>query len=447
MFTSIVVALDLGAGGDRALPVVRALSALADIPVELLTVSSPHIDEEVDAYELRRRELANNWPAHAYTIVHDNDPARAIVEHVSARNEALLVMATTAKPPVVGHLLGSVSEDVLSRIEQPLLLVGPHVPSTFEMTRPTLIACIDGSDVAEAAVPVIAAWTRTFGGADPWIAEMLPASGRGVPDVPESAHARHYAARLATEGISTSWEVLHGSDPEVGLDEFADRVVDPIFVATSVRWTDHRSHWRSTTRRLVHRSTRPVLVVPARGPGAAHGARPGGRAGLTREVASATVTAPGDAGSRGPEAPADRSREDPFAVEELTPAACWELLGSIRVGRIAVCMDGSPRIFPINFVVDRETVVFRTAPGTKLSAARNAEVAFEVDDYDATSGHASSVIITGRATEVTDADDWDYTLGLPLFPWHLGPKAHFVRITPDEITGRRFRAPYAGPDG
>ena len=43
MFTSLVVALDLEATGDRALPVVRALSRLADVAVELVTVSSPRL--------------------------------------------------------------------------------------------------------------------------------------------------------------------------------------------------------------------------------------------------------------------------------------------------------------------------------------------------------------------------------------------------------------------
>ena len=72
------------------------------------------------------------------------------------------------------------------------------------------------------------------------------------------------------------------------------------------------------------------------------------------------------------------------------------MLRSMTVGRLAVCADGRPRTSPIDFVVDGESIVFRTEPGTKLSEARDAEVAFEVDDYDATSGQASSVIVTGR---------------------------------------------------
>jgi nitroimidazol reductase NimA-like FMN-containing flavoprotein (pyridoxamine 5'-phosphate oxidase superfamily) len=167
------------------------------------------------------------------------------------------------------------------------------------------------------------------------------------------------------------------------------------------------------TQRLVHQSTRPVLVVPAR-------------------------YAPWQLPARPPAPP----RTLPIdSVEALTADECWDLLGLARVGRLAVCMSGRPGIFPINYVVDDRTIVFRTAAGTKLSALANVLVAFEIDDYDAESGEASSVIVDGRAAEITG----DRALGLPLFPWQVAPKGHYVRITPDAISGRRFRAVYARP--
>jgi nitroimidazol reductase NimA-like FMN-containing flavoprotein (pyridoxamine 5'-phosphate oxidase superfamily) len=136
--------------------------------------------------------------------------------------------------------------------------------------------------------------------------------------------------------------------------------------------------------------------------------------------------------------------DNSFAVLELTTEECWELLRSTRVGRLASCALGRPYVVPINFIVDEHTLVFRTAEGTKLAALRNASpVAFEIDDHDAQSRCATSVIVTGRATEVTEPADWDAVHVLPLFPWHVEPKAHFVRITPEVVTGRRFRAVYA----
>ena len=60
--------------------------------------------------------------------------------------------------------------------------------------------------------------------------------------------------------------------------------------------------------------------------------------------------------------------------------------------------------------------MFRTAAGTKLAAARDQAVAFEIDDYDARSQQATSVIVSGRAEEITEVEEWENSLGLPLVP-------------------------------
>ena len=65
-------------------------------------------------------------------------------------------------------------------------------------------------------------------------------------------------------------------------------------------------------------------------------------------------------------------------------------------------------------------------------------VAFEVDGYDASSGHAWSVVVHGKGEVVIRLHDVLEALQLPLFPWQSGSKPEFVRIVPHEITGRRF---------
>lgn len=127
---------------------------------------------------------------------------------------------------------------------------------------------------------------------------------------------------------------------------------------------------------------------------------------------------------------------------------CWALLRSTEVGRLAVAVGDRPDIFPINFVVDHGTVVFRTAEGTKLAAVVvNESVAFEVDGYDPDAGDAWSVVIKGSAQEIRRLHELFDTSSLPLFPWHAAPKQRFVRITPDDVTGRRFHVVEAGSWG
>ena len=77
--------------------------------------------------------------------------------------------------------------------------------------------------------------------------------------------------------------------------------------------------------------------------------------------------------------------------------------------------------------------------GTKLAGAVQRDVAFEADGYEPETGEAWSVVVKGRAEEISRAQELLDTADLPLFPWHAAPKQRFVRIVAAEITGRRFR--------
>ncbi len=83
-------------------------------------------------------------------------------------------------------------------------------------------------------------------------------------------------------------------------------------------------------------------------------------------------------------------------MQVLGEAECWELLRGAQVGRVAVAIMNHPDIFPINYVVDHGTIVFRTNEGTKLAASvLGPAVAFEVDGYDPAAGEAWSVVVKG----------------------------------------------------
>ncbi len=62
-------------------------------------------------------------------------------------------------------------------------------------------------------------------------------------------------------------------------------------------------------------------------------------------------------------------------VSILAEDECWELLSSAALGRLVTCVGSHPEIFPVNFVVQRPTVlfglprVFRTADFVSIYAA------------------------------------------------------------------------------
>lgn len=138
------------------------------------------------------------------------------------------------------------------------------------------------------------------------------------------------------------------------------------------------------------------------------------------------------------------SMAEKSSVEELSESACWALLRTSSVGRLAVWIEDHPEIFPLNYAVDHGTVVFRSSGGTKISATlSDSPVALEADGYDGETAEAWSVVIKGRVEQITSVPDLLDTIDLPLFPWQAGDKGHFIRISPTSVSGRRF--PVADP--
>ena len=215
MFRSIVVPLDLDVVGDRALPVAGSLARLGGLPIELLTISSPRMAGFVDACELDRRVKLHGLGPHSINILYDDDAGRAITRYIGGRDDALVVMGSSAKGPLRELTMGSVSEHVLAHAHRPILIVGPNVEVVDTASAPSLVVGLDAADLADAAITVIEAWQRTFGG-----------------------------------------EVT-------AVEDLGEDLGNAVVVATSTGWTRPGVHWHSTARQLARHSIRPVLVVPA----------------------------------------------------------------------------------------------------------------------------------------------------------------------------------------
>src|SRR5215207_10169000 len=89
---------------------------------------------------------------------------------------------------------------------------------------------------------------------------------------------------------------------------------------------------------------------------------------------------------------------------ELDRQRCVRLLAKSPVGRIVHTRQALPAILPVNFRLDEDGAVLpRTAAGSELvRAVDGVVVAFEADEVDAATHSGWSVVVTGRATVVTD---------------------------------------------
>ena len=128
-------------------------------------------------------------------------------------------------------------------------------------------------------------------------------------------------------------------------------------------------------------------------------------------------------------------------LEVLDHATCLGLLAGEEIGRIGIVDGNQPLVLPLNYALDGETVVFRTDPGTKLRVAGRGPVAFEVDWFDREHRTGWSVLVKGRLEEVGPYDEPALVArvhDLPVAPWAGGDKAHWMRLVPTAVTGRRI---------
>jgi nitroimidazol reductase NimA-like FMN-containing flavoprotein (pyridoxamine 5'-phosphate oxidase superfamily) len=129
-----------------------------------------------------------------------------------------------------------------------------------------------------------------------------------------------------------------------------------------------------------------------------------------------------------------------YEAHELSRDECTRLLAAGVAGRIALATPTGPHILPVNYSVNGESVLVRTTPYSLIGTyARDATVAFEVDQFDHEYQRGWSVQVRGRAEVVDDAEqlariqrDW------PPRPWATGQRNLVVRIPWTEVTGRRL---------
>lgn len=129
-------------------------------------------------------------------------------------------------------------------------------------------------------------------------------------------------------------------------------------------------------------------------------------------------------------------------MSELTvipETTCVELLRNEVIGRVALATPEGPQIFPVNYAVDDDSVVFRTTAYSLLgSLAWKTRLAFEIDrmDYDHHSGW--SVLLTGPGSRVDPGAELDEIVRRwNPEPWASGARPMYVRLRWDSISGRR----------
>ena len=133
----------------------------------------------------------------------------------------------------------------------------------------------------------------------------------------------------------------------------------------------------------------------------------------------------------------DGARTSHDHMESLGLDECVRRLAAHGVGRIGVASNGKVVIFPVNYVVDGDSVVVRVRRHGGLDGAtRDASVALEIDQTDAMYHEGWSVLVQGRCTHVTDPGEIAALGHLALLPWGGPDRDLYLRVAMEAVGGR-----------
>ena len=132
---------------------------------------------------------------------------------------------------------------------------------------------------------------------------------------------------------------------------------------------------------------------------------------------------------------------DGSALTQLPRDECLKLMASVPVGRVIYTRRALPAVELVNFALDSGDIVLRTDRSGKLAAAaRGAVVAFEADCLDLEYRAGWSVTAIGPSREVTEPEEIARLQTIGLISWAPGARDHFIRISPEILSGRYLSA-------
>jgi uncharacterized protein len=124
----------------------------------------------------------------------------------------------------------------------------------------------------------------------------------------------------------------------------------------------------------------------------------------------------------------------------LPESKCLDLLRAGVVGRAVLCTPEGPQIFPVNYAVYQQSIVFRTTPYSVLGThAWQTRLAFEIDHMDYERHAGWSVVASGPGSRLEPGAMLDEVVSeWNPRPWAAGTRPLYVRLVWEQLSGRRI---------
>ena len=282
MYERILVPLD---GSDAAEAALAYVALLPSQQVRLLAVESDRADltavctaaRDCQAYLEAVAAPLREQGRDVDTLVVFGSPAEQIITLAAAAD--LLVMGSHGHGGVRRFVLGSVADEVARHAPVPVLIVRGGPQPAVQLTR--IVVPLDGSELAEQAMPVAAALAADLGApvhllrvldVDALRATVQAGIHAAAAYMRSQEEIQRYTAEyladqaqeLRNRDLTATAEVLTGSPAVTLLD--AIRPSELVVMTTHARGGVRRMLLGSVADKLVRAAPAPVLLVRATGP-------------------------------------------------------------------------------------------------------------------------------------------------------------------------------------
>jgi nucleotide-binding universal stress UspA family protein len=278
MFHHMLVPWDGSPQAERMLPALVWLTRRLSVPLTLLSVLDPAASPPPAPLEgegdQRLQGLVTQLigeGVQAASMVALGRPAAAILRVAEQQECNLIALSMLSHSPPGQAMLGELTDRVFHRSHIPLLLIPPHpVPpsAAAEGALATLIVPLDGSPLAETALPYAEHLARTLG-VELVLIRTVPFGGTYVDEATPltgERDARDYLAvvteRLRAEGFMVRSTVVGGL-PAPHIVNLAHETPHSLLVLTT-HGRSALARWfvGSVTEEVVRAAARPILVIP-----------------------------------------------------------------------------------------------------------------------------------------------------------------------------------------
>ena len=269
-FSKLFVVSDGEPPAAGVLDAVKRLSIRGRLPVEILTVESPGIPS-ARAHDDMQRVCERIGLRTQIIVLHSNAVPEAVEDHVGSwvRREAgrgryprpLVCLATHARGPILGVVLGSVSETIVRMTRYPMLLIGPRARAITTFSE-RLLVCIDSTEESGAVLDVALSWAQSFGGT----MHLFCVNEPGEDDRVSRRHLRAAREWLEQRDIMCQTELFEASSVPGAIMETAKRFgISAIAMTTRGSSPIRRLQRGSTALEVVAGAARPVLLLNPHG--------------------------------------------------------------------------------------------------------------------------------------------------------------------------------------